>query len=114
MRHQHHKRQDADTCGGECITTVFTTWVPYMPAADPATSTSTVTVQTTQMVFVDQSDTATVTYTATDGPAATGASKAKRALVEKDDLEKRQYTGLYAMTYTGYDPDTGACMDANS
>jgi len=112
MRHQHHKRQEA--CVGDCSTTVFTTWVPYTPAADPATSTSTVTVQTTQMVFVDQSDTATVTYTATDGPAATGASKAKRAVDEKVDLEKRQYTGLYAMTYTGYDPDTGACMDANS
>ena len=114
MIHHHHKRQDADTCVGDCTTTVFTTWVPYTPAADPATSTSTVTVQTTQMVFVDQSDTATVTYTATDGPAATGASKAKRAVDEKDDLEKRQYGGLYAMTYTGYAPDTGACLDANS
>src|SRR5271170_4918221 len=113
MRHQHHKRQEA--CVGDCSTTVFTTWVPYTPAADPATSTSTVTVQTTQMVFVDQSDTTTVTYTATGGPAATGASKAKRAAEPvEEDLEKRQYTGLYAITYTGYDPATGACMDAAS
>ena len=67
------------------------------------------------MVFVDQSDTTTVTYTATGGPAATGASKAKRAAEPvEEDLEKRQYTGLYAITYTGYDPATGACMDAAS
>jgi len=110
MRHQHHKRQD-DTCVGDCTTIVTTTWVPYTP--DPTTSTSTVTVQTTQMVFVDQSDTTTVTYTATDGPTPTGGSKVKRVEpVENKDIVKRQYSGMYGITYTGYDPSTGGCMDA--
>jgi len=113
MRHQHHKRQAADTCDGDCTTIVTTTWVPYTP--DPTTSTSTVTVQTTQMVFVDQGATTTVTYTTTDGAAPTGGSKVKREEpFPNKDLKKRQYSGMYAITYTGYDPSSGACMDAAS
>ena len=112
MRHQHGKRQDTNTCTGECTTIVTTTWVPYTP--DP-TTTSTVTVQTTQMVFVDLSGTTTVTYTATDGPTPTGGSKVKRVEpAENNDLVKRQYDSMYSITYTGYDPATGACMDAAS